>query len=204
MRERSPDLPEWIGSDRAGETFVSISYVWLTSNKPGKAIRIVCLSNLDSSGRIKFGGLEIKPADLTSENSFPVQKGKCSYLKESDALYLIKHFGVSQENIHTAPFLTMFATPALKNVLFSHLIGRFKYENELLKPIGDGDGEVELLSKRYTALVEWGDASPALSLSFASGKPVMDIHNQLKIARRRGYLRSTGQGSRGAQMLHSI
>ena len=153
MRERTPDLPDWIGSDRSGKTFISISYVWLTTHKPGKAIKIVCVSNFDSAGRIKFGGLDIRPAD---------------------------------------------SSPALKSTLVAHLIGRFKYENEFLKPISDGDGEIELLSKRYAALVEWGDASPALSLSYSSGKPVMEIHNQLKIARRRGYLIAAGQGSRGA------
>ena len=198
MLERTPDLPDWIGSDRAGKTFISISYVWLTTHKPGKAIKIVCVSNLDSAGRIKFCGLDIRPADFGSENTFPAQKDKCSYLKESDAHSLIKQFGTFQQNIPTGGFLALYSSPALKSALIAHLIGRFKYENEFLKPISDGESGIELLSKRYTALVEWGDASPALSLSYSSGKPVMEIHNQLKIARRRGYLIAAGQGSRGA------
>jgi hypothetical protein len=79
-------------------------------------------------------------------------------------------------------------------------MGRFLYENSTYGEFEEEEDELECLGSRYSTFVKWGEASPALAIATATGKTVEEIHNRLKVARRRNYLPTAGQGVRGANL----
>ena len=86
----------------------------------------------------------------------------------------------------------------LRAITTSHLIGRVHYENLTFGEFAEEDDELETLGERYSTFVRWGEPSPALAIATATGKSVEDVHNRLKVARRRSYLPAAGQGIRAA------
>lgn len=62
--------------------------------------------------------------------------------------------------------------------------------------LGSSDQVVTLTARRYRQLVNIGETSPASAISKVTGTPVRTIQNRLRLARERGLLPHSGQGTR--------
>ena len=196
MRNRAAELPDWVGTDRKESSFVTIQFISLPYGKTSVAMKAFVYSFVNPLGKVSLSGIDLR-GKKRGQEEFPRQNGKCSILSIQDSARLLKSYDL-EGLLPAASLLHEFSTPTMRSLLTSHLMGRILYEHETYGEFEEEDDELERLGSRYSAFVQWGEASPALAIATATGKTVEEIHNRLKVARRRIYLPTAGQGVRGA------
>ena len=199
MRTRAAELPDWVGTDKGGASFVTIQSINLPFGNSALAIKAFVYSFIDPLGKVSLSGIDLRGTRPGHEEEFPHQNGKCSILSIQESGKLLKAHDL-EGLLPAASLLGEFSTPAMRALLTSHLMGRFLYEHSTYGEFEEEDDELECLGSRYSTFVKWGEASPALAIATATGKTVEEIHNRLKVARRRNYLPTAGQGVRGANL----
>lgn len=196
MRNRAAELPDWVGTDRKESAFVTIQYINLPFSNSTVAIKAFVYSFIDPLGKVSLGGIDLR-GKIRGQEEFPQQNGKCSILSLQESTKLLKTCDL-EGLLPAASLLTEFPMPAMRSLLTSHLMGRIHYEHATYGEFDEEDDELERLGTRYSTFVRWGEASPALAIATATSRTVEEIHNRLKVARRRNYLPTAGQGVRGA------
>lgn len=83
--------------------------------------------------------------------------------------------------------------PQIRSLVSHHILAYDLVEDVAL---GNHDQVVTLTARRYRQLVNVGETSPASAIARATGTPVRTIQNRLRLARERGLLPYSGQGSR--------
>jgi len=196
MRSRAAELPDWVGTDKKEESFITIQFFKLPDVRPSLSPKAFVYSFIDVVGKVALGGIDLR-GKTRGQDEFPQQDGKCSIISVQDSSRLLK-INDLEGLLPAANLLAEFSTPAMRSLLTSHLMGRIHYEHVTYGEFEEEDDELERLGTRYSTFVRWGEASPALAIASATGKTVEEIHNRLKVARRRNYLPTAGQGVRGA------